>query len=113
MEWKKLDALAQGRVYTGRMAAKIGLVDRLGTLADAVAAAKQAAGLAPDEEVEILSLPRPKTLFEQLFEDPGAMSDLRGVAPELTAPLLARLALLRRLFVEPALVWMPYDIQIR
>lgn len=113
MDVKQLEELAQGRVYTGRMAAEIGLVDRLGTLADAVAAARQAAGIAEDEKVEILMLPRPRTFFEQLFEDPAAMTELRSLAPELTAPLLARVALLRRLFAEPALVWMPFEIQIR
>ena len=40
MPYNKLEALAQGRVYTGRMAKKLGLVDELGTLHDAVAAAK-------------------------------------------------------------------------
>ncbi len=113
MDVERLEELAQGRVYTGRMAAEIGLVDRLGTLADAVAAARQAAGISEDEKVEILMLPRPRTLFEQLFEDPAAMTELRSLAPELTAPILARVALLRRLFAEPALVWMPFDIQVR
>ncbi len=117
IEVKELDALAQGRVYTGRMAAEVGLVDRLGTLADAIAAARQAAGIEPDEKVEILMLPRPRSLFEQLFEGPGAMTELRTLAPDLGAnlatPLLARIALLRRLFTEPALMWMPYDIQLR
>lgn len=113
MEVKKLDELAQGRLYTGRMAAKLGLIDQLGTLADAVAAAKQAAGIETGEKVEILMLPRPKTLFEQLFEDPTAMSDVRSLVPELTAPVLSRIALIRRLFAEPALVWMPYDIQVK
>ncbi len=113
MDVKQLEELAQGRVYTGRMAAELGLVDRLGTLADAVAAARQAAGIAEDEEVEILMLPRPRTFFEQLFEDPATMTELRSLAPELTAPILARVGLLRRLFAEPTLVWMPFDIQLR
>lgn len=113
MEVKKLDELAQGRLYTGRMAVELGLIDQLGTLADAVAAAKQAAGIEAGEKVDILMLPRPKTLFEQLFEDPAAMNDVRSFVPELTAPMLARIALIRRLFTEPALVWMPYDITVK
>ena len=36
MEYDKLEKLARGRVYTGAMAIKIGLVDELGTLDDAV-----------------------------------------------------------------------------
>ena len=69
MPYSKLEEMAQGRVYTGRMAKKIGLIDELGTLEDAVAAAKIAAGLKADTEVELLILPEPKTIFEQLFGD--------------------------------------------
>jgi hypothetical protein len=58
-------------------------------------------------------LPRPKTFLEQLFEDPAAMSDVRAYTPDLAAPLLSRIAMLRRLFAEPALMWMPYEIEVR
>ena len=37
MDPKRLEELAQGRVYTGRMAKKLGLVDEIGTLKDAIA----------------------------------------------------------------------------
>ena len=60
MSYEKLEELAQGRVYSGQMAKKIGLVDELGTLNDAIAAAKTAAGLKPDADVELLILPEPK-----------------------------------------------------
>ena len=71
-EGRKLDpdrvgALAEGRVYTGRMAKGLGLVDRLGTLDDAVDEAKQLAGIAGDAPVERLLLPEPRGLFEDLF----------------------------------------------
>ena len=36
---------------------------------DAIAEAKKAAGLKPDADVDLLILPRPKTVFEQLFGD--------------------------------------------
>ncbi len=45
MTYEQLDKLAGGRVYTGRQAQKLGLVDELGTLDDAIAAAKDLAGL--------------------------------------------------------------------
>ncbi|HEY4759648.1 MAG TPA: signal peptide peptidase SppA, partial [Thermoguttaceae bacterium] len=72
MSVEKLEELAQGRVYTGRMAKKIGLVDEIGTLDDAIAAAKVAAGLKPDADVDLLILPEPKSIFEQLFGDPSS-----------------------------------------
>ena len=109
----KLEQLAQGRVYTGRMAAANGLVDALGTLSDAVAEAKKAAGLKPDDKVELQVLPRPKTLFEQLFGDEGELtSDLRLALPGRRSPL-GQAALLRHLFAEPTLLLMPLEVKLR
>ena len=68
MSVEQLEPLAGGRVWTGRQAEANGLVDELGTLQDAIAATKQLAGLAADEKTELLILPQPKSLFEQLFE---------------------------------------------
>jgi len=110
MSAKQLGALAQGRVYTGRMAAENGLIDQLGTLADALDTAKQAAGLKKDEKVELLILPRPKTLFEQLFADPSA--ELESTAPELLEAA-RKTKLFRRLFTEPTLLWMPYEVELK
>ena len=67
MPVEKLEPLARGRVYTGAMAQKIGLVDELGTLEDAVAYAKQLAKIRDDTEIERLLLPKPLSPFEQLF----------------------------------------------
>jgi protease-4 len=107
-----LEKLAQGRVYTGRMAAENGLIDELGTLEDAVAAAKKAAGLKPDEKVELLILPRPKTIFEQLFGDAELSTELDDVVPELTE-MLRQARFWQRLFAEPSLMWMPFRVKIK
>jgi protease-4 len=66
MTFEKISELAEGRVYTARQALKIGLIDEIGTMADAIAAAKQAAGLKADEEVEIVQYPEEKSIFEIL-----------------------------------------------
>jgi protease-4 len=60
--------LAQGRVWTGRQAKERGLVDELGGLSRAIALAKEHVGIDPDEEVELVVYPRPKSLFELLNE---------------------------------------------
>jgi protease-4 len=67
LDSEKLATLAEGRVFTGRMAKELGLVDRLGTLDDAVDEARQLAGLAADEKLERILLPEPRGLFEDLF----------------------------------------------
>ncbi len=112
MDRTKLEALAQGRVYTGRMAKQNGLVDQLGTLRDAIVAAKQAAGLKADAEVEILTLPQPKSVFEQLFGDAQVSSDLDSVMPDLLH-LVRQAKVWQRLLREKTLLWMPYQIRLR
>jgi protease-4 len=62
-----VDSVAQGRVWSGRDAMEVGLVDTTGTLADAVAMAGQAAGLG-DGPYRTRPLPRPKTFVERLSE---------------------------------------------
>lgn len=112
MQGQELEKLAQGRVYTGRMAAENGLVDRLGTLRDAVQAAKKAAGLKEDEEVELMILPRPKTVFERLFGDPSAATGVKALLPE-AARTLDEVATLRQLFSEAVLLWMPFRVELK
>ncbi len=48
--------VARGRVWTGQDALELGLVDKLGGLRDAIAAAKQRAGLPQVMDVQALSL---------------------------------------------------------
>lgn len=86
LELAKLDALAEGRVFTGRMAKEAGLVDRLGTLDDAIDEAKKLAGIAADEDLERVLLPEPRGLFDDLFGMAGA-----GTPPVAGADLVARL----------------------
>ncbi len=114
MSYEKLEQLAQGRVYSGQTAKKIGLVDELGTLSDAIVAAKTAAGLKPDADVDLLILPEPKTIFEQIFgdNDPDAEADAKTILPK-TIEALVPLKTIRQFFSEPALLWMPFRIDIK
>ena len=66
----EVHAIAQGRVWTGRQAKDLGLVDELGGLRTALALAKEEAGIDPDREVTIVAYPRPRTFFEQLSDSP-------------------------------------------
>lgn len=61
---ESVDSIAQGRVWTGSRALGIGLVDKIGTLQDAV---KHAAGLADLYSYRIKEYPERKTFFEQLM----------------------------------------------
>ena len=63
---KPIDEIAGGRVYTGRQALELGLVDRLGTLSDAIRVAAEKAGI---QEYDVRVLPRPKSFVELLMAD--------------------------------------------
>lgn len=65
------DSLAQGRVWSGVDAKRLGLVDELGTLEDAIG---EAAKLAELESYGIKKYPKYKSGFERFMEDLGGSS---------------------------------------
>jgi len=60
-----VDSIAQGRVWTGAQAVKIKLVDKLGTLDDAVAEAARRAGV---KRYDVMRAPAPLSWIDQLME---------------------------------------------
>jgi protease-4 len=93
-----IDAIARGRVWTGRQAKANGLVDELGGLTRAIALAKERAGLDPAADVSIVVYPPRKGLFETLV-DPLASSRL-GLAGALGADGRRALGLLTAPFAR-------------
>jgi protease-4 len=63
---KPIDELAGGRVYTGKQALELGLIDKIGTLQDAIA---YIAGKADLKDYDIRVVPEPKNFLEQLIEE--------------------------------------------
>ena len=61
-----IDNIGQGRVWTGAEAIKIGLVDRLGNIDDAVKSAAKKAGL---KEYKLVDYPAQKDPLKELFDD--------------------------------------------
>jgi protease-4 len=87
---EKIDALAQGRVWTGRQAKQNKLVDELGGLDRAIAIAKQRAKIAADSDVEVVVYPPRKSFYELLSEQFSGSSDSLQAAA-LTAWMHANL----------------------
>jgi len=58
--------IAEGRIYTGRQAKQIGLIDELGGLAEAIEAARAMANIPPSAEMKIVHYPRASSLGEML-----------------------------------------------
>jgi protease-4 len=67
--------IAKGRVWTGDQAKALGLVDRIGGFYDALARAKQLAAIPADEEVELKSLPAPKSTLDLLQQAMGVSAE--------------------------------------
>ena len=59
---------AKGRVFMGEEAMDLGLVDSIGGYPEAIQTARELAGLAPDEPVEIKEFPPPKSPEQMLME---------------------------------------------
>ncbi|MFO0837049.1 MAG: signal peptide peptidase SppA [Phycisphaerae bacterium] len=98
-----LEQLAGGRVYTGKQALERGLIDKIGTLDDAMKSAAGKANLSGDYEVYVL--PKPPELadaFKKLMGEAEEDEWEIGVAPLANAnPLIrAALPLLRELAPE-------------
>jgi protease-4 len=77
---ERIDAIAQGRVWTGKQAQELGLVDELGGLDRALVLAKEHAKIPAESEVELVVFPQKKTFFE-MVSDPWGRAD-RGATLE-------------------------------
>ena len=83
MDKAEIDEIAQGRVWTGSDALKIGLVDEIGTLADAVRYAAIAAGDAESDlsTWEVAAYPKPMTTLDIILENLTGSTDALAGTP--------------------------------
>jgi protease-4 len=116
MDLERLKELAGGRIWTGKQAQQKGLVDQVGTLGDAIRVARGLAGIAEDDDLDLIILPKSKSFFEQLLEGPDADAEsvqwwqqLAPLAGSEAATVWQSSQLLR----EPFLLWLPYRVTIR
>lgn len=71
---EKVLSLADGRIFSGRQALELGLVDRLGSYEDAIATAARMGGIEGKPRI-IRERPKKLSLFELLFETFGWRQD--------------------------------------
>jgi protease-4 len=62
LEPAAVEAVAQGRVYSGLRAKEAGLVDRIGGLAEALQTARELAGIPPDKQIRYSEYPKPRLI---------------------------------------------------
>jgi protease-4 len=94
---EQINAIAEGRVWTGRQAIENGLVDRLGGLDTAIDIAKEKAGIDPDTSVQLVVYPAPKSFYEIVSDLSGARGQVAAawVTTNLTAGEQEALRLMR------------------
>jgi protease-4 len=82
MSLDEVDAVAQGRVWTGSKALELGLVDKLGNFDDAIAAAAEKAGLTT-YDVQVITQELSPT--EQMLKELFASAKASGWLPQVQA----------------------------
>jgi protease-4 len=78
---EQVNDIGRGRVWTGEQAKRLGLVDELGGMTTALNLAKEAAGIAADQVVELVTYPEPRGLLSLLLERLGLRTDLSAGLP--------------------------------
>ena len=107
-----VDSVGQGRVWSGRRAQQLGLVDSLGGLSEAFDLAKEKAGLDKDADVLIELYPRPRRTLVQRWLG-GLFEEERGQGARL--PMLDAVARAYQFAGQragAALALLPYTIEI-
>jgi protease-4 len=99
----EIDAVAQGRVYTGRRALALGLIDHVGDLEKAVTLAADAAGLKAKPALERIEINKPG-----LAQKLGLSAQAIVGAP--VSESLEALAVATTLASEPALAYCPWRV---
>ncbi len=124
MSVQEVDALGRGRLWMGDQAIDNGLIDHLGGFGPALAAARRAAGVGPEVDIEI-EPSRPSSLLDYVLGALGigatpvdpAQAEAQGgllarVAPELRAVLSAVITL-RQLGAAAPMAMLPETIVVR
>jgi protease-4 len=113
MKLEKVNQIARGRVWTGKDAKKIGLIDELGGLKNAIAYAAKQAGI---KEPRVLYYPLRKEdkwldLFEQFEEENSA--SVKTVSTKIPSELLKHYNALKSLENRTGIqARLPFDFKI-
>ncbi len=73
--YDEIHAVAQGRIWSGEDALRLGLVDELGGLTTAIRRALELAHIDPESRVQLVILPEPKSFLERIW---GGFEDTRA-----------------------------------
>lgn len=114
MSDEHVEKIARGRVWSGKSAHRVGLVDKLGGMKDAKDYVAELLGVESAENLEFVTLPEPLTPLEkfvQLLVDQGMVIEglkFQGKIAAALKPVLGHLNVLQA--DDPALIYEPLRI---
>jgi protease-4 len=113
MDVEAVHEIAQGRIWTGAEAKKVGLVDELGGFDRALSVAKDKAKIAAGQDVAVVVFPPQKSAFDRFFEEADGWDDL-AVRVRLSPEAIAE-QFRRRVLKQSMTVWarLPYGFEVR
>ncbi|MBM3213098.1 signal peptide peptidase SppA, partial [Candidatus Poribacteria bacterium] len=79
-----VEKIAQGRVWTGKQAKEKGLVDELGGIHQAISIAKSKAGLKPNQDTEVMILPKPVPIWQRFLYGYVSLPNIISLSENLT-----------------------------
>lgn len=107
-----VDSIAQGRVWTGRRALQIGLVDKLGNINDAIACA---ARMSKQKYFTLREYPEKKNFLEDLLKNYKEEMKIKSIKEEIGVEqytLLQQLKNLKNMIAVPQ-ARLPFEMDIR
>ena len=120
---EEVNALAQGRVWTGTQAKQNGLIDEFGGLEKAIEIAKQLANLPADKDVRRVAYPEPRSFLDTYFgsddstftetEEYKAKKAMVEALPEDVRKALRYAEVLDRMKKGEAMIMMPFELEIK
>ena len=118
---EEVNAIGQGRVWTGTQAKANGLIDEFGGLEKAISVAKDLANLPADKEVKRVVFPEPRPFFETLFgndsssetKEQQAQAALLESMPADVRKAFRFAALFDQMQRGQAILMMPYELEIK
>lgn len=123
---KDIDLVARGRIFTARQAKELGMVDEIGGIRAAIAAAATKGGI-KDNAFDVRQVPAPKTLGDYLSGaaqqeaafpfQPKVEVKLDGLlgtlSPALRRQVGQQVQLLQLLQNRPVILMAPYSVQVK
>jgi protease-4 len=123
---EQIDAVGQGRVWTGRQGKENGLVDEYGGLDRAIEIAKQLANIPADKSIQRVIRPQPPSFLDELMSSGSSDEEstessaeikqraaLLAVLPEDARRAFRFMRLMDRAKNGEAIYLMPFDLRIR